>query len=63
MKTVDSENVYAWLENGEVVVLTQGGQKISLGKGIQPVLEPIDDKRIICIWENDKQINSSIINL
>jgi hypothetical protein len=55
--------VYAWLENGEVVVLKQGGQKISLGKGIQPVLEPIDDKRIICIWENDKQINSSIINL
>jgi len=63
LKTVDGKNVYAWLENGEVVVLKPNGQKVALGKGIQPVLEPIDNDHVVCIWENDKQIHSSLIEL
>jgi hypothetical protein len=63
LNTVDGKNAYAWLENGEVVVLKPGGQKVSLGKGIQPVLESTDNKHIVCIWENDKQIHSSVVNL
>ena len=63
LKTVDGKNVYAWLENGEVVVLKPGGQKVSLGKGIQPVLESIDNDHVVCIWENDKQIHSSLVPL
>jgi hypothetical protein len=63
LKTIDGKHAYAWLENGEVVVLKPGGQKVSLGKGIQPVLESIDNEHIVCIWENDKQIYSSLIDL
>jgi hypothetical protein len=63
LNTVNGKNMYAWLENGEVVVLKPGGEKVLLGKGIQPVLEPIDNSHVICMWENDKQIHSSLIEL
>ena len=63
LKKVNGKNVYAWLENGKVVVLKPCGEKVVFGKGIQPLLEPIDNARVICIWENDKQIHSSLIDL
>jgi hypothetical protein len=63
MKAINGKNVYAWIENGEVVVLKPSGKKMVLGKGSQPMLEHAGNNQIICVWENDKQINSSLIYL
>jgi len=63
METVNGKNVYAWTENGTVVLLKPGGTKEKLGTGSLPILKSLDNAHVICVWENDKQIHSSIVEL
>ncbi len=63
LETVNGKNVYAWTENGEVVVIKPQGQKKVLGKGSQPIVKALNNEHVICIWENDKQIHASIVEL
>lgn len=63
LETVNGKNVYTWTENGEVVFIKQQGQKKVLGKGSQPVLQALNNEHVICIWENEKQIHASVIEL
>lgn len=63
MATVNNSNVYAWVENGEVVVVNAAGHKQHLGKGIQPVLKAVDNEHIVCVWENEKQIHATVVEL
>lgn len=37
--------------------------KKSVGKGSSPVLKAINDKEVICVWENEKQIHSAVLEL
>lgn len=63
IETVIDKNIYAWTENGQVIVVKPGGEKKSLGEGSQPVLKTIDGTHLLCIWENNRHIHSSIIQL
>ncbi|HYV53251.1 MAG TPA: sialidase family protein [Chitinophagaceae bacterium] len=63
MKSVNGKNVYAWVENGNVVILKPHGAKEDLGLGQLPVITAIDDEQILCVWENNKQINKAIVKL
>ena len=63
IETVNDKNVYAWAENGRVIVVKPDGEKKSLGEGNQPVLKAIDASHLLCIWENNKQIHASVIRL
>jgi hypothetical protein len=63
METVNGKNVYAWVENGEVVVLKPQGMKKVLGKGQLPVLKAINNEHVLCIWENEKQIHTALLEL
>lgn len=63
METLDGKNVYAWVINGEVVLLKPGGVKEVLGKGQSPVLKAIDDNHLICVWENEKNIHKVVVKL
>ena len=63
METVNNKNVYAWTENGEVIFMKPQGEKKILGKGSQPVLKALNNEHVICIWENDKQIHASVLEL
>lgn len=64
LTTVNGKNVYAWVENGEVVIVkSQAQKKVIVGKGSQPVLKAVDDDHILCVWENEKQIHASVIKL
>ncbi len=60
---INGKNVYAWSENGEVVFVDSQGQKKLLGKGSQPLLKPINNNGVICVWENEKQIHAAIFAL
>ncbi len=63
VETVNNKNVYAWTENGEVVITKSQGQKIKLGKGSLPVIKALNNEHAICVWEADKQIHYSVIEL
>jgi BNR repeat-like domain len=63
LEIVNGKNVYAWTEKGEVVVRKPKGQKKVLGKGSQPVLKALNNEHVICVWENEKQIHASILEL
>ncbi len=63
METVNNKNIYAWTANGEVVLVKAQGKKKVLGKGSQPVLKALNDGHVICVWENEKQIHASIVEL
>ena len=63
LTTVNDKTVYAWIENGEVVVIKPQGQKKVLGKGSQPILQALNNEHFICVWENGKQIHASILEL
>lgn len=63
METVNNKNIYAWTENGDVVLIKPRGQKKVLGKGSQPIVKALNNEHVICVWENDKQIHASVIEL
>ncbi len=63
MVSLEGKNVYAWTEKGEVVCILPNGEKVLLGKGILPVLTAINDKKIICIWENEMEIRRSVLRI
>lgn len=63
IETFDGKNIYAWVENGEVVVLNAQNIKKNLGKGQLPQIKALNNKDIICMWENNKQIYKAILEL
>ncbi len=63
IETVNNKNVYAWTENGEVIIMKPQGEKKVLGKGSQPLLKALDNGHLICVWENEKQIHDAVIEL
>lgn len=63
LETVDGKNIYAWTENGELIVTNPHGMKKNLGKGQFPVIKAINNELILCVWENDKQIHKTILDL
>lgn len=63
LETVNHQNIYAWTDNGNIICrLPDGSQKI-IGKGILPVLKSINDNKVLCVWENDKQIEGYLLKL
>jgi len=63
IESVNGKNVYAWTENGEVIIRKPAGTKINLGKGQLPLLKRINKDHVICVWENDKQVHAEIVSL
>ena len=63
IETVNGKNIYSWVENGEVVFVNAQGEKKFLGKGSLPVLKKLNNKQVICVWENEKQIHASVLAL
>ncbi|WP_336516615.1 sialidase family protein [Pollutibacter soli] len=63
METVNGNNVYAWVENGDIIVLTHHGMKKNLGKGHLPVLKSLHNDNVLCVWENDKKIHKLVLEL
>ncbi len=63
MEIVAGKKVYAWIEKGQVICLLPDGKKQVLGKGQQPVLKTISDKQFICVWEYEKKIHRSILEI
>lgn len=63
LESINGQNAYAWTTNGEVICVLPDGTRKNLGKGMSPVLKAINNKSLLCVWENDEQIFSSLISL
>lgn len=60
---IGNNNFYAWSRNDTVEVLTPGNKKLALGRGFIPIIKPVDDEHIICVWENDKVLHASVVGM
>jgi hypothetical protein len=61
VETVNGRNIYAWTGNdGNIICPLPDGTKKTLGKGSLPVLKAISDDLMICVWEGDKNIHSTV---
>ena len=56
-------NVYAWVKNGNVICKFSAGNIIILGKGHSPALKAVGNNQVLCVWENEKQLYSSVIQI
>jgi hypothetical protein len=63
MESFNNNNIYSWTEKGEVFILKPNGHKISFGKGQLPVIKAADSEHAVCVWENENQIYSGIVDL
>ena len=63
IETINGKNVYAWTEKGEVTIIKPNGIKVSLGKGTLPIIKAVNNDYVICVWENQKQIHTSMVKL
>lgn len=63
LESVNGKNVYAWVEEGNVVVMKPQGMKKNLGAGQLPILRALNNEHVICVWEKDKQIHKEVIEL
>lgn len=60
---VDGKNIYAWQEDGEVTVLMPNGIKKKLGKGKLPVLKALNNRQVLCVWENNNEIHRAVMTV
>jgi hypothetical protein len=63
LETINNQNIYAWSKDGNIKLLLPDGTLRTIGKGSLPVLKSINDNDVICIWENNKQIESYLLHL
>ena len=62
MESLNGKNVYTWIENGEIVLMNPQGIKKNIGTGKMPVIKAINNEHIVCTWEQDKQIKTSVLD-
>ena len=63
MESINGKEVYAWVEDGNIIVMKPQGMKKNLGKGQLPILKDVNNDHVLCVWENDKQIHKSVLEL
>ena len=63
IESVNGKSIYAWILNGEVIIMIPDGTKESLGKGSSPVLTTADTEQVICVWTKEKQIHAAVVRL
>ena len=63
IESINGKNIYAWTENGQIVILKPQGIKERLGKGSGLVLKAVDNDHLICVWEHQKRIYSTVVTL
>lgn len=63
LESIDGQNIYAWVENGNVIILKPDGSKLNMGKGHLPLLKAIGKDQVLCVWEMESRILSKMLYL
>jgi len=62
LENVNNKNVYAWIEDGNVVCLLPTGEKVNAGEGSFPVLQQLNNNAFMCVWQNENNVYRKIIS-
>lgn len=63
LSIANNKNVYAWTNNGDIMIRKPGGSTINTGKGQLPLLKDNGNGQLICIWESNKEIHAAAVSL
>lgn len=63
MTIANGRKVYVWNEKGKIVSLLPDSKKQTLGDGAFPVIKAINREKVICIWENKRQIHAAVLSI
>ena len=64
VETVNGKNIYAWADNNaDITCLLPDGTKKIIGKGSLPLLKLINEAEVICVWQQENNIKSVVIDL
>jgi hypothetical protein len=63
VEIIKGKPVYAWVKDGLITVTGSNGNVLILGKGIQPIIKPLNEAQMICVWEYEKQIHTAIFEI
>ena len=63
IESVNGKNIYAWVDDGNVIVMKPRGLKVNLGQGQLPMLKAVNNKHVLCVWENENKIHRKILEL
>lgn len=61
IETVNGKNIYAWSANGSVTCLLPDGTTKVIGKGSLPLLKSVSNNEAVCVWENNKHIETAVV--
>ncbi len=62
METINNKNIYAWSKEGNITCLLPNGSLKIIGKGSLPVLKTMGYNEVICVWDNNQQIESYVLH-
>ena len=63
IETVNNKNIYAFKENKNVIVMKPCGTKLMPGKGSLLLVKALNNEQVICVWENEKQIHTTVVEI
>jgi hypothetical protein len=63
IENIFGKTAYGWTDKGNIIVRKPGGTKLNFAKGNLPIIKAINKNKMICTWQNDGQIYSSMISL
>lgn len=63
IETVRNTTLYAWNDQGNILLKKNAEPVSVLGKGSQPLLKKISDKNVLCLWQTGDQIEMKVIEL
>ena len=63
IENVSGKMAYAWADNGNIVMMKPDGLKLNIDKGSLPILKALPGNQVICVWQNQGQIYSSVVAL
>jgi hypothetical protein len=63
IESVNGKNIYAWVEDGNIIVMKPQGLKENLGHGQLPILKALNNEHVLCVWENENRIHRKILEL
>ena len=63
VETINNKNVYAWTNDGNIIIMKPGSAEMNMGKGNLPLLKRLSNEKVICIWENDDEIQAAVFRL
>lgn len=60
VELLNDKPIYAWVNDGYILVKKSDGREVRLGKGNLPVLKSLSNNMMICLWEHEKKIHAAI---